>query len=57
MTDQATCDADPRLAYFTSPHQVAGGPQPENILKCQLKPLNLADYTGDHLHGRRSRRG
>ena len=46
VTDQATCDADARLAYFTSPHQVAGGPQAENILKCQLKPINLADYTG-----------
>ena len=32
--------------YFTSPHQVAGGPLAENILKCQLKPLDLADYTG-----------
>jgi len=42
----ATCDADVRLAYFTSPHQVAGGPQAENILKCQLKPLVLSDYTG-----------
>jgi len=46
VTDQAACDADARLAYFTSPHQVAGGPQAENILKCQLKPINLADYTG-----------
>jgi hypothetical protein len=44
--DKATCDADARLAYFTSPHQVAGGPQTENILKCQLKAINLADYTG-----------
>jgi hypothetical protein len=46
VTDKATCDADARLAYFTSPHQVAGGPQSENILKCQLKAINLADYTG-----------
>jgi hypothetical protein len=44
--DQATCDADARLAFFTSPHQVAGGPQQENILKCQLKPLVFTDYTG-----------
>ncbi|MEO7055436.1 MAG: DUF6351 family protein, partial [Caldimonas sp.] len=46
ITDKATCDADAKLAYFTSPHQVAGGPQTENILKCQLKPLVFADYTG-----------
>jgi hypothetical protein len=44
--DQATCDADARLKFFTSPRQVAGGPQAENILKCQLKPLVLTDYTG-----------
>ena len=29
-----------------SPHQVAGGPLAENILKCQLKPLDFTDYTG-----------
>jgi hypothetical protein len=46
VTDQAVCDADARLAVFTSPHQVAGGPKMENILKCQLKPLVVADYTG-----------
>ena len=45
-TSAATCDADVKLAYFTSPHQAAGGPQTENILKCQLKPLLAADYTG-----------
>ena len=28
----------------SSPRQVAGGPLTENILKCQLKPLNAADY-------------
>ena len=44
--DQATCDADPRLVKHGSPHQVAGGPLTENILKCQLKPLTAADYTG-----------
>ena len=42
----ATCDADARLKFFTSPRQVAGGPQTENILKCQLKPLVSSDYTG-----------
>ena len=46
VTDQAACDADPILKYYTSPHQVAGGPQAENILKCQLKPLVASDYTG-----------
>ena len=45
-TDKATCDADVKLAFFTSPHQAAGGPQTESILKCQLKPLLAADYTG-----------
>src|SRR5204863_6370604 len=44
VTDMAQCDADARLARHTSPRQVAGGPLVENILKCQLKPLNSADY-------------
>src|SRR5260221_7926273 len=44
VTDMALCDADPRLAKHSSPRQVAGGPLAENILKCQLKPLNSADY-------------
>lgn len=44
VTDMAVCDADPRLARHSSPRQVAGGPLAENILKCQLKPLNAADY-------------
>jgi hypothetical protein len=42
--DQATCDADPRLPRHSSPRQVAGGALTENILKCQLKPLDPADY-------------
>jgi hypothetical protein len=46
VMDQATCDADARLKFFTSPRQVAGGPQTENILKCQLKPVVFSDYTG-----------
>ncbi|HET6687563.1 MAG TPA: DUF6351 family protein, partial [Jiangellaceae bacterium] len=37
-------DSDPRLVRHFSPRQVAGGPLAENILKCQLKPLNPADY-------------
>src|SRR5258706_13786446 len=50
--NMATCDADTpqadgkgRLAKRASPRQVAGGPLTENILKCQLKPLNSADYS------------
>jgi len=49
--DMAVCDADTpqadglgRLAKRASPRQVAGGPLTENILKCQLKPLNAIDY-------------
>jgi len=49
--DMAACEANApqadglgRLAKRASPRQVAGGPLAENILKCQLKPLNSADY-------------
>jgi hypothetical protein len=42
--DQAVCDADARLVKHASPRQVAGGSIEENILKCQLKPLNAAEY-------------
>ena len=44
VTDFAMCDADARLKPHSSPRQVAGGPLAENILKCQLKPINPADY-------------
>jgi hypothetical protein len=44
VTDMAQCDADPRLTMHSSPRQVAGESLEENILKCQLKPLNAADY-------------
>jgi hypothetical protein len=44
VTDPAMCDTDARLKPHTSPRQVAGGPVDENILKCQLKPLAVADY-------------
>ncbi|MBE0620583.1 MAG: hypothetical protein IH605_08335 [Burkholderiales bacterium] len=44
VTDMALCDADPRLASHASPRQVAGGSLAENVLKCQLKPLDTADY-------------
>ena len=46
VTDQATCDADPKLAIHSSPRQVAGGARSENILKCALKPIDFNDYTG-----------
>lgn len=45
VTDMALCDADPRLEKHASPRQVAGGPLVENILKCQLKPLDADDYS------------
>ena len=35
---------DPRLQKHASPRQVAGGALTEDILKCQLKPLNAAEY-------------
>ena len=44
VTDKAVCDADPFLQPHSSPRQVAGGPLSENVLKCQLKPLNSVDY-------------
>jgi len=44
--DIARCDADSRLTYFASPRQAAGGAQTEDVLKCQLKPINFADYPG-----------
>ena len=44
VTDKAICDADPFLKPSSSPRQVGGGPLTEDILKCQLKPLNSVDY-------------
>jgi len=46
ITDEARCDRDPMLAYYSSIRQQAGGPLASDILKCQLKPLNLSDYQG-----------
>ena len=51
VTDMALCDADPRLAKHASPRQVAGGSLAENILKCQLKALDPADYLPATLSG------
>jgi hypothetical protein len=44
VTDMAVCDADPRLPKHASPRQVAGGSIAENVLKCQLKRIDTADY-------------
>jgi hypothetical protein len=44
VTDTAKCDADPYLVRHASPRQVAGGPLAEDVLKCSLKPLDVADY-------------
>ncbi|MFT3804309.1 MAG: DUF6351 family protein [Burkholderiaceae bacterium] len=46
VTDAAVCDADPFLKASSSPRRVAGGPLAENVLKCQLKPIDAADYGG-----------
>ncbi len=42
--DQAQCDAEPFNVPHASPRQVAGGARTEDALKCQLKPLSMADY-------------
>jgi hypothetical protein len=44
VTDQAACDADPVLRAWASPHQVAGGPRTEDILKCRLMPFDRSRY-------------
>jgi hypothetical protein len=46
ITDAAVCDADPFLKPSSSPRQVAGGPLAENIIKCQLRPINASEYGG-----------
>jgi len=44
ITDFTVCDTDRFLRPRASPRQIAGGPVVENILKCQLRPLDPADY-------------
>jgi len=44
VTDSAICDTDRFLKPHASPRQIAGGPLAENILKCQLKRIEPADY-------------
>jgi hypothetical protein len=46
VQDPAVCNLDPGLKPHSSPRQIAGGPVTEDILKCQLKPFNAADYPG-----------
>ncbi len=46
ITDTAVCDADPFLKASSSPRRVAGGPLTENVLKCQLRPVDAAEYGG-----------
>ncbi len=46
VADQATCDADKYLKTHSTPRQVAGAPRAEDILKCQLKPINANEYGG-----------
>lgn len=43
ITDQSICRA--MFPYFADPRIAAGGPLANNILQCQLKPLDPADYT------------
>ncbi|MFL5278784.1 MAG: DUF6351 family protein [Myxococcales bacterium] len=43
VPDFTVCDKDARLVSHASPRQVADGPVAEDILKCQLKPLDFAD--------------
>jgi hypothetical protein len=43
IDDQSVCQA--LFPFYRAPRIVAGGPLSDDILKCQLKPLNRADYT------------
>lgn len=43
VTDPALCSAI--FPYAGHPRLVAGGPLTEDVLKCQLKPLNPLDYS------------
>ncbi len=46
ITDEARCDRDPQLAYYSSIRQQAGGPLASDILKCRLRPPGRDDYQG-----------
>jgi hypothetical protein len=43
IDDQTVCQT--LFPFYKAPRIVAGGPLSDDILKCQLKPLNRADYT------------
>lgn len=42
VTDRATCRA--AFPYFGDPRIAAGGPLSNDVIKCQVKPLDRADY-------------
>jgi len=43
VTDLTVCRAV--LPYFSTPRLTAGAPATDDVMKCQLKPLDRADYT------------
>jgi hypothetical protein len=43
ITDRATCDEI--FPQYSHPRIVAGGPLTEDIFKCQLKPVDVSDYS------------
>ncbi len=43
---EATCDRDPALHYYTGTRQTAGAPFTSEVLKCALRPVDVADYRG-----------
>lgn len=45
VTDRPTCRA--AFPYYGAPRIAAGGPLADNVLKCQLKPLDRGDYDVD----------
>ncbi len=46
VIEQAQCNADKYLVPHLSPRQEAGGARTEDVLKCQLQPMDMADYGG-----------
>lgn len=42
VTDQATCRAT--FPFFGDARTAAGGPLADNVMQCQLEPLNPRDY-------------
>lgn len=56
VTDKAACDADSLLVPHKSPRQASGGPLTEDIIKCQLKPMDVADYAPSVMNADQLRR-